>query len=59
MMAHLPATSPAETRMTARTMKLGLNIVANGAHSAGWRLPDARADAALDFALWKRIAQAA
>jgi len=45
--------------MTARTMKLGLNIVANGAHSAGWRLPDARADAALDFALWKRIAQAA
>ncbi len=43
----------------ARQMKLGLNIVANGAHAAGWRMPAAQADAALDFALWKRIAQAA
>ncbi len=42
-----------------RQMKLGLNIVANGAHAAGWRMPEAQADAALDFALWKRIAQAA
>ena len=42
-----------------RTMKLGLNIVANGAHAAGWRMPDAQADAALDIKLWKRIAQAA
>ena len=40
-------------------MKLGLNIVANGAHAAGWRMPDAQADAALDIKLWKRIAQAA
>ena len=29
-----------------RQMKLGLNIVANGAHAAGWRMPEARADAA-------------
>lgn len=43
----------------ARTMKLGLNIVANGAHAAGWRMPDARADGALDFALWKSIARQA
>jgi FMN-dependent oxidoreductase (nitrilotriacetate monooxygenase family) len=42
-----------------RTMKLGLNIVANGAHAAGWRMPDARADGALDFALWKSIARQA
>ncbi len=40
-------------------MRLGLNIVANGAHAAGWRMPGAQADAALDFALWKRIVQAA
>ena len=42
-----------------RDMKLGLNIVANGAHSAGWRMPDAQETAAMDFALWKRLAQAA
>ncbi len=40
-------------------MKLGLNIVANGAHAAGWRMPEARTDAALDIRLWKRIAQQA
>ncbi len=40
-------------------MKLGLNIVANGAHAAGWRMPGARTDAALDIRLWKRMAQAA
>jgi N-acetyl-S-(2-succino)cysteine monooxygenase len=40
-------------------MKLGLNIVANGAHAAGWRVPEAQADAALDIRLWKRMAQAA
>ena len=40
-------------------MKLGLNIVANGAHAAGWRMPGAQADAALDIRLWKRMAQAA
>ena len=42
-----------------RQMKLGLNIVANGAHAAGWRMPGAQADAALDIRLWKRMAQAA
>lgn len=41
-----------------RTMKIGLNIVANGAHAAGWRMPDAEPDA-LDIDLWTRIAQAA
>lgn len=46
--------------MTARAqMKLGLNIVANGAHSAGWRMPDAKADAAMDIRLWKDLAKAA
>jgi alkanesulfonate monooxygenase len=40
-------------------MKLGLNIVASGAHAAGWRMPDAQADAALDIKLWIRMAQAA
>ncbi len=40
-------------------MKLGLNIVANGAHAAGWRMPGAQTDAALDIRLWKRMAQAA
>jgi alkanesulfonate monooxygenase len=40
-------------------MKLGLNIVANGAHAAGWRMPQAQADAALDIRLWMRMAQAA
>ena len=40
-------------------MKLGLNIVASGAHAAGWRMPQAQADAALDIKLWKRMAQAA
>ena len=42
-----------------RQMKLGLNIVANGAHAAGWRMPGAQADAAMDIRLWKRMAQAA
>ncbi len=41
-----------------RQMRLGLNIVANGAHAAGWRMPQAEADA-LDIRLWKRLAQAA
>jgi alkanesulfonate monooxygenase len=46
--------------MTAqRQMKLGLNIVANGAHAAGWRMPQAQANAATDIRLWKRMAQAA
>ena len=40
-------------------MKLGLNIVGNGAHAAGWRMPGARTDAAMDIRLWKQMAQAA
>ncbi len=42
-----------------RRMKLGLNIVASGAHAAGWRMPQAQPDAALDIGLWIRMAQAA
>lgn len=45
--------------MASRPMKLGLNIVANGAHAAGWRLPEAQADAALDFSLWTELARRA
>ena len=44
---------------TARVMRLGLNIVANGAHTAGWRMPGAKADAAMDIRTWKAIARAA
>ncbi|MBX9749379.1 MAG: LLM class flavin-dependent oxidoreductase [Roseococcus sp.] len=40
-------------------MKLGLNLVANGAHSGGWRMPEAHLAAAMDFPLWKRLAQQA
>ena len=40
-------------------MKLGFNIVANGAHVAGWRMPGANARAATDIRLWKQLAQAA
>jgi N-acetyl-S-(2-succino)cysteine monooxygenase len=42
-----------------RMMKLGLNIVANGAHAAGWRMPGARVDVAMDIGFWKRMAQEA
>lgn len=45
--------------MSAQQLKIGLSLVSNGTHPAGWRLPEARADAALDFALWKEMAQAA
>ena len=41
-----------------RRMKLGFNIVANGAHVAGWRMPGAQADAAMDIRLWKDMARA-
>ena len=37
-------------------MKLGLNLVGNGAHGGGWRMPDAHPGSSLDFALWKRLA---
>ena len=33
-----------QTPVPRRTMKLGFNIVANGAHAAGWRMPDAQAE---------------
>ena len=42
-----------------RRMKLGFNIVANGAHVAGWRMPGAKANAAMDIRLWKDMARAA
>lgn len=45
--------------MTRRMMKLGLNLVGNGAHGGGWRMPEAHLGASLDFALWKRLAIAA
>ncbi|SMF22074.1 alkanesulfonate monooxygenase [Xaviernesmea oryzae] len=45
--------------MSDRQLKIGLSLVSNGTHPAGWRLPEARADAALDFSLWKEMAQAA
>ncbi len=40
-----------------RQMKIGLNIVANGAHSAGWRMPGSRVDAAMDIRFWKQLAR--
>jgi N-acetyl-S-(2-succino)cysteine monooxygenase len=42
-----------------RHLKLGLSLVSNGTHPAGWRLPHAHADCALDFPLWVEMAQAA
>ncbi len=42
-----------------RRMALGLNLVANGAHVAGWRMPEAQANAATDIRLWKELARAA
>jgi alkanesulfonate monooxygenase len=45
--------------MPDRKMKIGLSLVSNGTHPAGWRLPEAHADAGLDFKLWKQLAQAA
>ena len=44
---------------SSRQMKLGFNIVANGGHAAGWRMPDAQANAAMDIRLWQDMAQAA
>ena len=40
-------------------MKLGLNLVANGAHVAGWRMPGAKVDAAMDIGMWQDVARAA
>lgn len=44
---------------TTRQLKLGLSLVSNGTHPAGWRLPEANAAAGMDIALWKEMAQAA
>jgi alkanesulfonate monooxygenase len=38
---------------------LGLSMVSNGTHIAGWRHPEARADSGLDFKLWTEMARAA
>lgn len=40
-------------------MKLGLNLVANGAHGGGWRMPDAHLGAAMDIRMWKQLAKEA
>ena len=40
-------------------MRLGLNIVANGAHAAGWRMPGALTQASMSISTWKKLAQAA
>jgi alkanesulfonate monooxygenase len=42
-----------------RQMALGLNLVAAGAHGGGWRMPGAKADAALDIRFWKQMAREA
>jgi FMN-dependent oxidoreductase (nitrilotriacetate monooxygenase family) len=41
------------------SMLLGLSLLGNGTHKAGWRHPQAAVGGALDFALWKQMAQAA
>src|SRR5260370_33974178 len=46
-------------RVSPRRMKHVFNIVANGAHLAGWRMPGAKANAAMDIRLWKDMARAA
>jgi FMN-dependent oxidoreductase (nitrilotriacetate monooxygenase family) len=40
-------------------MKLGLNLVANGAHGGGWRMPEAHLGAAMDIRMWKALAKEA
>jgi len=45
--------------MPRRQMKLGLNLVGNGAHGGGWRMPDAHVGAGMDIRLWKQIARGA
>jgi FMN-dependent oxidoreductase (nitrilotriacetate monooxygenase family) len=45
--------------MKNRQMRLGLNLVQNGTHMAGWRHPNARADAAMDFELYADMVKAA
>jgi len=45
--------------MSKKQLKIGLSLVSNGTHPAAWRLPDARADAGMDFKLWKEMARRA
>ncbi len=45
--------------MQNKQLKLGLSLVSNGTHPAGWRLPEAQADCALDIDFWKETALAA
>jgi alkanesulfonate monooxygenase SsuD/methylene tetrahydromethanopterin reductase-like flavin-dependent oxidoreductase (luciferase family) len=42
-----------------RQMKIGINMVQNGAHNSGWRHPDADAGIANDFEGYARIIQMA
>jgi FMN-dependent oxidoreductase (nitrilotriacetate monooxygenase family) len=42
-----------------RMMRIGLNLVHNGTHMAGWRHPDARANASMDFELYAEMVKAA
>ncbi|MDO6585699.1 LLM class flavin-dependent oxidoreductase [Salipiger sp. 1_MG-2023] len=42
-----------------RRMKIGINMVQNGAHNSGWRHPDANAGIANDFKGYARIIQKA
>jgi len=42
-----------------RRMKIGINMVQNGAHNSGWRHPDADAGIANDFKGYARIIKAA
>ncbi|MQS11301.1 NtaA/DmoA family FMN-dependent monooxygenase [Streptomyces kaniharaensis] len=45
--------------MSERELHLGLMFWATGTHAAGWRHPDARADAAYDIGLIQEVSQAA
>ena len=49
-----------DTRASApRQLRLGAFLMETGHHVAGWRAPDVPAHAALDFALYQRLAQTA
>jgi alkanesulfonate monooxygenase len=45
--------------MQKRQLKLGFSLAGNGTHKAGWRLPQAQADIAVDFQAWVDMAKAA
>jgi len=44
---------------TTRMMKIGLDLIQNGTHQAGWRHPEANASVASDFDAYVEIIQAA